>query len=349
MCIRDRLKKENKLGLMDIKGLNYETMKHEDYVVLLSQIFQKDKLFPKDYVLTFDNFTKMMYIYMRASSNIPMVIMGETGCGKTRMIHFLSETILGHNLIVFNIHAGITKKDIFIKVKSLNDFAIAHPTKKYWLFFDEFNTNENLGYISEIICDRMIDNIKLCPNIIFICACNPYKIYKGQSLLDDNAGLSKERLRGQKSHKLMYKVYQLPKTQMFFVWDFGLLLPADEKEYINAILGTEPEVSPTLKETIVNLVLLSHDFFRSCDDMNVISLRDIMRYKTLFNWFHKMRQIAPERAAILSLIFCFFYRISNEDKRNAYIDMVKIHLKDTKQKIFEFDITTIREDESKAF
>ena len=43
------------------------------------------------YELTIDNCLKMMAIYMRFRCNIPVIIMGETGCGKTRLIKFLCD------------------------------------------------------------------------------------------------------------------------------------------------------------------------------------------------------------------------------------------------------------------
>jgi len=36
-----------------------------------------------NYELTLDNSLKMMAIYLRFKANIPVIIMGETGCGKT--------------------------------------------------------------------------------------------------------------------------------------------------------------------------------------------------------------------------------------------------------------------------
>ena len=41
------------------------------------------------YVLTVDNLKKMLAIHMRFRCNIPVIIMGETGCGKTRLINFM--------------------------------------------------------------------------------------------------------------------------------------------------------------------------------------------------------------------------------------------------------------------
>ncbi|ETN97576.1 hypothetical protein RFI_39953, partial [Reticulomyxa filosa] len=42
-----------------------------------------------NYVLTFDNILKMIAIFMKIQTNIPVILMGETGCGKTCLINFL--------------------------------------------------------------------------------------------------------------------------------------------------------------------------------------------------------------------------------------------------------------------
>ena len=46
-----------------------------------------------DYVLTADNFVKMVLILLRIRSRIPVIMMGETGCGKTSLIRKLSEML----------------------------------------------------------------------------------------------------------------------------------------------------------------------------------------------------------------------------------------------------------------
>ncbi len=43
----------------------------------------------ESYELTGDNVKKILAILMRFRCNIPVVIMGETGCGKTRLIRYL--------------------------------------------------------------------------------------------------------------------------------------------------------------------------------------------------------------------------------------------------------------------
>ena len=44
--------------------------------------FQRVKDPDPSYELTMDNLLKIIAIYMRLRANIPVIIMGETGCGK---------------------------------------------------------------------------------------------------------------------------------------------------------------------------------------------------------------------------------------------------------------------------
>ena len=45
----------------------------------------------ESYVLTTDNVKKIMAIYMRFRCGNPVIIMGETGCGKTRLVKFMCD------------------------------------------------------------------------------------------------------------------------------------------------------------------------------------------------------------------------------------------------------------------
>ena len=62
----------------------------------------------KNYVITTDNFLKMCVIYVRVQAQIPVVIMGETGCGKTTLLQYFCETVRNEQIEIFNIHAGVT-------------------------------------------------------------------------------------------------------------------------------------------------------------------------------------------------------------------------------------------------
>ncbi len=63
------------------------------------------------YVFTRDNFIKMILILHRIRANIPVIMMGETGCGKTSLIRIISELKM-NEMKILNIHAGITDDDI---------------------------------------------------------------------------------------------------------------------------------------------------------------------------------------------------------------------------------------------
>ena len=60
----------------------------------LSMVMGVDDTLPdpdETYVLTVDNLIKMLAIQMRFRCGIPVVIMGETGCGKTRLIRYMCD------------------------------------------------------------------------------------------------------------------------------------------------------------------------------------------------------------------------------------------------------------------
>ena len=70
------------------------------------------------YVLTIDNLKKMLAIQMRFRSNIPVILMGETGCGKTRLINFMCQLqAKSRNIQNFIISRSMVK---FVKRTSLH-------------------------------------------------------------------------------------------------------------------------------------------------------------------------------------------------------------------------------------
>ena len=70
---------------------NYTSLSKLQKIMKIASVIGTDWLADPDpgYVLTLDNVRKIMAILMRFRCNIPVVIMGETGCGKTRLIQFM--------------------------------------------------------------------------------------------------------------------------------------------------------------------------------------------------------------------------------------------------------------------
>ena len=88
----------------------------------LSEIEKKRIL--GNYVYTPDNFIKVVLILLRIRVNIPVILMGETGCGKTTLIEMASKLIHRgkiNSLHKMNIHAGITDEDIVKFMKTVKE------------------------------------------------------------------------------------------------------------------------------------------------------------------------------------------------------------------------------------
>ena len=211
-----------------------------------------------EYVFTADNFIKMILILLRIRENIPTIMMGETGCGKTSLIRKLSELMNNgnSNMKILNIHAGIKDKDIvdFLKVnKNKNNQTIIEEAeqlyhielnkkmerekknfryfeKKLWIFLDEINTCNCMGLICELMTKHSLQGVPLPKSIVFIAACNPYrKLYNEEAL----NGLE---LKGAKKRELAYTVNPLPFSLLNFIFNFGRLTQRDEERYIENMI-----------------------------------------------------------------------------------------------------------------
>ena len=67
-----------------------------------------------NYIITEDNYKKMVFLAYRIKANVPVIMMGETGCGKTSLIIKLNQILNnGEKLIkIINIYPGITDEEI---------------------------------------------------------------------------------------------------------------------------------------------------------------------------------------------------------------------------------------------
>ena len=256
---------------------NYREYKQENFLKELKEILGIDnpnisfKEIIGDYVITADNFVKMILILIRIRSNIPVIMMGETGCGKTSLIRKLSEMKNEgkQKLKILNIHAGTNDEDIInfinndvvpeankiteeekeIKEKFLEKKQYFEDTK-LWVFLDEINTCKSMGLISELMCKHTCQGVPLPENIAFIAACNPYRIREKKDGvekigLDINQAHNQKKQLNQKEiqeiessrlNDLVYRVNPLPHSLLNFVFYFGKLKPEDEINYIKSII-----------------------------------------------------------------------------------------------------------------
>ena len=197
--------------------------------------------------------------------------MGETGCVKTSLLRVLSKLQNKGELKmkIKNIHAGIEEEDIVefinnveteftneieekiaLEKISYNENKIQYELRgkkfynefeyfekfienlpKLWVFFDEINTCDCLGLISEIMCNHTCRGKKIRKDIVFFASCNPYRF-----LTKDKEEIGLLNKKKYKKRNYVYSVNPLPHSLLNFVFDFGNLKKDDEYKYITSIV-----------------------------------------------------------------------------------------------------------------
>lgn len=266
------------------------------------------------YELTTDNMKKILAIHMRFRCGIPVVIMGETGCGKTRLIRYMcmikARQTGARNLLLVKVHGGVTRNDLIQKVKQAEQLA-KHNYSKHGvqtvLFFDEANTTNALGLIKEVMCDSRVNGQKvhgLGTRLQVVAACNPYRKHPEKMIARlEAAGLgyhvrsgdTRDRLGRIPLRQLVYRVYELPDSLKSLVWDFGQLNPDIEKLYIRQIVDRyigKPGAIPFvvgLSKVISEILSAAQLFMKSRDDeCSFVSLRDVERAMKVLVWFYRL-------------------------------------------------------------
>ena len=272
------------------------------------------------YIFTPDNFIKMILILLKIRANIPVILMGETGCGKTSLIKMLFKLLNNGDekkIKIFKIHAGITDKDIidFIKNELLEEAekikkeddkeekklqkGQIYIRKKLWVLLDKINTCKSMELISELMCKNSYQGTRLPSNIVFIATCNPYRCYEN------------EKIKRNDNNNLVYKVNPLPHSLLNYIFDFGHLEPNDEKKYIQTILD-EPIKRINKKENYLlsdeqikkihifgtELVSKAQNFTRKIIEISSVSLRDIRRFNIIYEFFYYYLKQKKEDAII---------------------------------------------------
>ncbi|XP_033975098.1 E3 ubiquitin-protein ligase rnf213-beta isoform X3 [Trematomus bernacchii] len=309
-----------------------------------------DRTFDPDptYELTADNVMKMLAIHMRFRCGIPVVIMGETGCGKTRLVRFLCalqrEQKPVENMVLVKVHGGTTAEMIYRKVREAEILAVnnrrSHKLDTI-LFFDEGNTTEALFAIKEILCDQSMkgEPLKAGSGLKIIAACNPYRKHSPEMVKRlERAGLgyrvkadeTEDRLGKVPLRQLVYRVHPLPPSMASLVWDFGQLSDLTELSYIKQIVQKQLEehrLPAACKDIISNVLAASQEYMRGRkNECSFVSLRDVERTMKVLVWFYQHSEVlfnncSPLSAAhktlkclILSVGVCYYPSLVAKDE-----------------------------------
>ena len=357
--------------------IDYRNLSHENYLEQIKNILNlntlsinKIKEIIGSYCFTSDNFIKMILILLRTRAGIPVIMMGETGCGKTSLIKILSSLLNKGNmdLKILNIHAGITDKDIIKFIEKVNKEANSdnNSNAKIWIFFDEINTCNSMGLLSEIFYKHTYYGKSLNKRLTFIAACNPYRlktINENEKEKEDFCLNIADKNYYQSKQKLVYLVNPLPHSLLTSIFDFGSLCPEDEKKYIDIIVNEtikKYNINKDIEKSIVDQIILCQNFIRDKNDVSSVSLRDLRRFNILFDFFvdylKKKNKTNDENegnnneiyihSLCLCLYFCYIIRLSNKKLRNELETKIKIIFKgenylDIIQKEKEFIISKV--------
>eukprot|EP00897_Mesotaenium_endlicherianum_P004603 jgi/Mesen1/4170/ME000219S03302 len=289
-----------------------------------------------EYAFTPDNVLKMGLIWWRLQAGAPVLIMGETGCGKTKLIETLARTA-AVSYRCKCMHAGTTRESIIRFVAEANEEA-ATAEEQVWVFLDEINTCDHLGLLKELVCRRVLDDAPVHANLAILAACNPYRRVDKQQVAIGLGMKAQQKQSGRLDVRLAYRVHPLPEAMLDYVIDYGILERTDERAYIASMVGAADAHAALLAA----LLDMSQEFARACGGHACVSLRDVQRCLRLRAFFLKdlpKRPLAPaaaaagaahrmratrggsdleERAIVLAFAHCYYVRLASMDERGRY-------------------------------
>lgn len=299
------------------------------YLVLLKRYLCINKTITEmrkeigSYTFTKDNFFKMILILLRIKSGISIILMGETGCGKTSLVNTIC-SLCDYKKLLLPINSGTTDNDIVaffgknnlaeeilnyeengndnepineINVLGFSGVQNEHDiykkssedkeNKLIVVFLDELNTCNSQGLLTEIMCKHTIQGKNIKKNVAFIGACNPYrKKENGKEL--ENTGLIKKE---SKYSNLVYTVNPLTHSQLYYVLNFGTLNTDDERKYVESI--AEYELVKIIKDQklleiiypfLVDSFIFSQQYIREKKGKESVSLREIKKFFAIYKF-----------------------------------------------------------------
>ncbi|KAJ5069103.1 hypothetical protein M0811_11859 [Anaeramoeba ignava] len=316
----------------------------------------------KKYRITEDNFLKFIVIQTRLSCGLPVIIIGETGCGKTSLINFLIKQLYGKKLTILNINGSTTIEAIKDEMNKLIHSQINQEEKI--ILFDEFNTapKECIAFMKQLFFDRVFNGETLPQSVKFIALANPFRKQDQKDDQNLDCGLLYDYGEKTKDFKkienAIYRVHEIPDSFFDHIYDFGALDEQSEKHYlvqmINKALGKTWGLIQSQNEQVVEfykeLLFRSHRFTRqnSIDPESAVSLRDasralkILKYiidnKEVYSFFlsegelnelkEKKSELQIEKfkiiiGIILSIFVSYGCRFSAETRKIYYTEILQ--------------------------
>ena len=312
------------------------------------------------YKITEDNYKKMILILFRIFANIPVILMGETGCGKTELIKQLMKMLnkdkdnQSNNFITKNMHSGVKESEIIEVIEQAEKNLKESKNNIICIFFDEINTTSLLSKMKEIFVNHSLNGKEIDERIRFIGACNPFRRNKNN---EGDEGLKLDNSNNEED-EMTYMVNPLPNSLLNYIFYFKSLENRDVEKYIESIIGEEfpkgeDENSDNsfLREKAIEAIYFSHNFVREQNGISSVSLRDLQRFKRAYKFFNDYYdykkiflesegknlpdKISKIQSFVLSLFITYYIKIFKSGKDNIYLQKIN---KIIKQIINKFNI-----------
>jgi hypothetical protein len=318
--------KENKINVGE--DLNTVNARFHEILGSLTGVYLSRKeaaeLLGGTYCITGDSLLKMLAIFVRSRCGVPVVLMGECGCGKTHLIKYLCAWIKV-KLFVLDVHGGTTERDI-VKIFEKAELAVTSgQVKESFVFLDEINTCAHMGLLCEVICQRSLFGKRIHEDVKVLAALNPYR---RRPNLGHVPGLVFQ-LHGDTTPdpmaNLVYRVHPIPRTLRDFIFDFGSLSADTERLYIFSMVSKKfsTETAP-IHNLVTDIILACQDYIRLVEkEPSSTSLRDVERCLSLTEWFAEKVTSKKKNttlstfacALVLGLSFVYYYRLNTNELR----------------------------------
>ena len=227
----------------------------------------------------------MIIILFKILTNTPVILRGETGCGKTALVKKLMELFNNGDpnyLITKTMHSGVSEKDIEKLIQKAEDKANKDKGKNVCVFLDEINTTSYISLMKELFVNHTLKGERINEKIIFIGACNPFR-KKDNTELENGLKLEKKDKGG-----AAYLVNPLSYSLLYYIFDFASLSNEDVKKYIESIVGDVfiKDEDKKLKELAIDCIFESHKYVRKVNGKSSVSLRDLKRFEMSYKFFN---------------------------------------------------------------
>lgn len=316
------------------EDLNHLNNRYHEILSALTEVKrtpeEAKKLLGGKFCLTGDGLIKILAVFVRIRCGIPVVLMGECGCGKTMLISYVCAW-LGVELLVLDVHGGTTESDIIGIFDKAEELLNTGSSKLVYVFLDEINTCGNMGLITEVICHRSLYGRRIPENIQILAALNPYRRKPKKS---GTTGLTFQ-LHGATQDPmadLVYRVHPVPQSLRDLVFDFGSLGAEKEIQYIRSMVADIlTDCSIAEHNFISDLISNAQIYIRASEgDESATSLRDVRRCLEMIIWFRnnlitekkdKSGGSSISRLAccvILGLAFVYYYRLGSNESRKGF-------------------------------